>query len=1084
MEAEFHRGLHEYIHFIYNGNQPAERPRETAFGIESLPGYPLPFSAAEGLARLTTVVQRLLDLDDPHAAFTIFNFRGVWYKGEETKLAPMMQCILSHSLSGIILTARVYITNAAAAAEHHETFQDAQIILEEAKKCISFTDDNEYANEIRFVEMMMGFSAIARLGAISGTLASVFVEDEQVKMIRDFVQAGHYNLAAKAVAQYMKSVDYITRPTKVGDVLELIEAIGAKSGNNVYMWTTRQIALASTPLQAHIALGRQGVWCRTFLDTYSDTGSWELLKRFAAYYGMYYYKIGDLTQLLHWTMVAHEYDSHITNDPGIRMDGVYRIFTFMVLRLGRLSEEDAEGELEGVQEYGVAGFRACEEAGFTELSQRFLTRLSSVGIVPETLLGASEEDVSFIIAPLGDPQNLDSEGLLALYIKQRDLLDRLLVHDHVARIFELYDQLEAYLEPLYKLLHHGMSLKLRAVDFAMIQNALGLRLAQGIMACRSASIEQRERAFQITKQVAARCADFGELHTQRETLFVAAQWAYQLKQPNWGKVVMDFLCQAEDCMDKTRAHLTAVSKIDSLDNKQQLVANFGRSDVYTFGYLVLVALNENDDPVAILSAEDKVTTYDVWRWTQRGKARSIMDLMRVGISSMHETLGRDDARLPSNGENPATEAGGTTTATAATAPASDHKPETADTKSEISLENVHAMAKYFAEQQPDCAMVFVDWFIGSDHIDMIVVDAAGDIHTEVLDFTLENALKTFMRIPYKLRCDSDVKAWKDQYLGSDFLSDVLTEAALAELDWLVEPLQKYSKPGDLLVFCPSGVLHGLPLHSLSVEQQCLLERNPVVYTGSLSLLFDCYNKAKTRDTSKSDAAVFGVYGKSGHGDVEKSAEETRVEDSLKLISSSLQAKVEYGVSPDAFIQKCRDHHIIHYHGHAIMGRAKQDSFGQSLVLSTSAAGSNLLHSDEAIDDSLLLGGGGELGTVSNSGRLTAREMISRLQLSSAHVTLIACNSASQVFSAGDEPQGIIPVLLLCGATSVLGTLWPILSADGRRFSETFYRSFGKAGEIINLAKSVQRSVLAIKAAHPEPIHWAGFVLHGAWFHKF
>ncbi|KAJ6784830.1 hypothetical protein PWT90_06810 [Aphanocladium album] len=1072
LEAEFHRGMHACIHFIYNAKKASERPRDTNFGVESLDDYPLPLLRQDAAVRLTTVIRRLLDYNDPHAALGIYTVLIGWYSPDEVDSQELLEKILNHGVPDSLLTARIYIQHATATAKR-DTFAIAKTLLTEAKSAVAFLGPSEYANEIRLIEAKMGFIAIGSLGILSGPLGSAVLEGEYVSMIQEFLLAGHYSLAANAVTQYMACIDYIPQPAHVNEILDLAELIGVTSGNNAYLWTVRLIALGSAPLQGQIALGHRSVWCQTYLNNYAETGAWEISRRYALHYSLYYHKIGDVNQQLEWAMAAADFDARITNDPYERLSSMHQTFMIMVRRLNLLPEDEHNGfELEDVQQFGIEGFEACEEAGFKDLALSFVDHLAKVGIVPEKLFGASQGNLPPVLTPLGEPENLDANELLTLYIKQRNLLDRCLDYNCVEQSFEVIEQFNAYIDPILDVLRHGTDLNLRAADYAMVQNAMLVRLARGILRIDSATYDQQTQAFAVAQAAADQCEKNGDLDTRHEALHVAAQWAFRLKAPNWGKVVMDLLRQADDCMDATRKYVTAVSRIDSLDQKQKLVASAQRSEVYIFGYMAMSALMDSTDNLAVLNAEDRVSANDVWAWMQRGKGRSVLDLIRAGENPQPPPMPSATTQFPS--------------VDTARVAAADDKSLTAKIYIGLALEDVQSMAADYAKSEQGSSMITVDWFITSSHIDMIVVDAAGEVHVETLDFTIETAMSYLMRKPVKLRGSDDVRAWRDAYLGqAEFLSDVLTSEALSELDWLVEPLEKHSKAGDLLVFCPSSFLHGIPLHAIPLAGQTLIERNPIVYTSSLSLMRNCCEMATKRETAASKSAVFGVFGKSGQKGLLRSAEEQKVEAALESISSLLDAKVEYGISPGGFIEKCIGQHIIHYHGHAILGKTKESRFGQSLVLATASNESDLLQWDDAIDDSLLLGEGDDdaLGRANTSARLSARDMITRLKLSSAHVTLIACNSATQEFSAGDEPQGIIPVLLLCGATSVLGTLWPILSSDGRKFSESFYTAFGKPRSVVNLARAVQQSVLDMKAKQPAPIHWAGFVLHGAWFHR-
>jgi CHAT domain-containing protein len=65
------------------------------------------------------------------------------------------------------------------------------------------------------------------------------------------------------------------------------------------------------------------------------------------------------------------------------------------------------------------------------------------------------------------------------------------------------------------------------------------------------------------------------------------------------------------------------------------------------------------------------------------------------------------------------------------------------------------------------------------------------------------------------------------------------------------------------------------------------------------------------------------------------------------------------------------------------------------------------------------------------GVITASE-IRRLDLSAAWtVVLSVCDGALYRFGPGDEPLGLVPALLVAGASNVVGTLWPIDDTAGR-----------------------------------------------------
>lgn len=111
------------------------------------------------------------------------------------------------------------------------------------------------------------------------------------------------------------------------------------------------------------------------------------------------------------------------------------------------------------------------------------------------------------------------------------------------------------------------------------------------------------------------------------------------------------------------------------------------------------------------------------------------------------------------------------------------------------------------------------------------------------------------------------------------------------------------------------------------------------------------------------------------------------------------------------------------------------------------------------------------------------------RVKASHISLLACSSAVQRFQAGDEPLGLVTAFLSAGATSVLGTLWPVQSPAARRFTEYFYTHLLQSAReeyeygVYDLAYATREAVLDVKQCWEfrQPYHWASFVLHGAWF---
>lgn len=280
---------------------------------------------------------------------------------------------------------------------------------------------------------------------------------------------------------------------------------------------------------------------------------------------------------------------------------------------------------------------------------------------------------------------------------------------------------------------------------------------------------------------------------------------------------------------------------------------------------------------------------------------------------------------------------------------------------------------------------------------------------------------------------------------------------------VVRPLEESSNAGDILLLSPTAPLHNVPLHAIPVDSKILIERNPVVYVPSHAALVSCLQrlaapepKAEALKTWK--AAVFGAY-EDASGNLVTEAERCEIYESLKDLGYELDATVVLGadLTTDSFKEQSAYADLIHFHGHSISDTHAPTQ--QSLVLGP-------LRQDLTISD------------------------IASLNISAAHVTVMACSGAVQDFSlSGDEPLGLLSSFLLCGATSVLGALWPIQSSTGRLFTRIFYDYFlhyvdrAELGPIVNLARALQHAVLEVskKDDTKRLYHWAPFVLYGVWF---
>jgi CHAT domain-containing protein len=351
-------------------------------------------------------------------------------------------------------------------------------------------------------------------------------------------------------------------------------------------------------------------------------------------------------------------------------------------------------------------------------------------------------------------------------------------------------------------------------------------------------------------------------------------------------------------------------------------------------------------------------------------------------------------------------------------------------------------------------VVFVDWFTQLDQIFLFAATTNG--------------------LRYHVSChrlgisESAVSKWARSNLKRRVLSN--NEDAflqLKKLKDLIAPLKSVSGPDDLLVLCPTTALHHIPLHALEIDDDILLKRNPIVYVPSLSIFlhqFNAVERARAMQNSQPwRASVMSVYGDSNPQNPPH--EVAAVRDCMSDLASALGTTVQSGphVTVPYFQNYVHDTDLIHFHGHAVSGSSAEN---QALVLQPSTSPSE---SPPSLDH-----------------HLTARSIFTSLTLNRNPLVInIACNSGSQEIKPGDEPFGLTTAFLFAGANTVIGTLWPIKSADGRSFTKLFYGAMseqtrGTRGAIVDVARAVQQAALVIEReeATEAPYHWASFVVCG------
>ena len=366
-------------------------------------------------------------------------------------------------------------------------------------------------------------------------------------------------------------------------------------------------------------------------------------------------------------------------------------------------------------------------------------------------------------------------------------------------------------------------------------------------------------------------------------------------------------------------------------------------------------------------------------------------------------------------------------------------------------------------------LVLVDWFFAH------TVDGR-DLHLIVLR---HHGPPIFQRV--EKGAMQKAEAWIEKYLSKAAIESSSEDAFedAQEAVGLVAPLAALTKSGDTLVLCPTAALHRFPLHCLKITDaeggkdedcQILLQRNPITYIHSMTLLQFCIN---SRIQSK----------ESPHGKTVAATPLDQCSESVRPIAElfSQIPLLDEEVARSNIISECTDSDFLHFCGH-VHASGPGNPLDAHLYL---------YNPDDEEEDAVCR------GAHPPESQLTGADIIQQLTFNEgAHINLVACESGVTYESAGDDMLGLIPSFFYAGARSVLGTLWPVAPYYAQEWTEAFARELAAAMEqnidghgvrtdlnFINLAECCQSASLTLMAQTDESRllrHWGPYIFHGYW----
>jgi tetratricopeptide (TPR) repeat protein len=267
------------------------------------------------------------------------------------------------------------------------------------------------------------------------------------------------------------------------------------------------------------------------------------------------------------------------------------------------------------------------------------------------------------------------------------------------------------------------------------------------------------------------------------------------------------------------------------------------------------------------------------------------------------------------------------------------------------------------------------------------------------------------------------------------------ERAWNKFEALLTPLADWSEPGDVVCLIPHNVLHDLPLHTLKVGGNRLIDRNTVTFAPSLSALHHLMCRRRARDaTSANNAPLIAAFG-NPTGDL------PGAEDEIEHLANLLGCEPVIG----SFATRER----------IFRGLAEADEFIYSGHASHSQAKGFLS------------------GLKASDGVITASDLFT-LPRVARYVILSGCETGVHENRVGDELIGFVPALLAGGADSVLVAQWRIYDESTRVLMRKLFERVRDRCK--SPAESLREGIHEVRA-NPLWSHfyyWGGLVVHGHW----
>ncbi len=500
--------------------------------------------------------------------------------------------------------------------------------------------------------------------------------------------------------------------------------------------------------------------------------------------------------------------------------------------------------------------------------------------------------------------------------------------------------------------------------------------------------------------------------------------------------------------------------------------------------LDLATLEENAEQAEALR-------WEAWQWVQRAKARTLQESLAFFQTAAIEhdpalaaefdavlaefSKFQDELRDDTSGRGDRDEPGGEPRDAAAIAKINDVLARllppagTEAVVPSVPARNhfITALSRLGSQDRP---VVVVEFFPAENGKFGIFLHRGGEAHGLREPVWLEGGCKRALKLARA--CDKATailakqprRRARDRVVNAEELpQEVFADAAdaldgvAAELGTMLAPLREAIAGRGwhdaTLVFCPTGVLHLLPLAAAhwGVEAdgtpRPLIAAHPLIHLPTAALAVEVARRERAL-TAKNRIAYVAA--------ADRSNKLKAIYKEAADVKTNLEAR-----------------------GFAVRDFSKDTALARTLWADGPEAWIVHLAMHTGSHERFEL-----CGVEFQDRRLLVLELLVWLRLRHAALAVVATCSSSQAHAfdlAADDPSALTRAWMLAGAQSVLGGLWPLDDSAAAEFSKVFYEEW--AGKGAPLAEAVQAAILTVRETRgaEDVFAWAPFVLvgHGA-----